>query len=154
MGRSRKDSRRRLTVDGVAYRYRISPDDGFISLIVRQEDGRGQCLRVSFGYHDEWVPTGGGSFTSTGHRLILPRVVRGAILEGLRRGWDPSATPPHLFRIHDGDSLLPAEEWPRTPRREVSIRLDASENASTEVETRPADRAVSTRSGGGTNSQS
>jgi len=40
-------------------------------------------------------------------------VVRLAILEGLRRGWDPSVTKPGLFRVHDGDALLPAEEWPR-----------------------------------------
>jgi hypothetical protein len=113
MGRSRKDSRRRITIDGVVYRYHVSPDDGFISLIARPEGVRGQLLWVSFHYHDEMVPVGDGVSRSSGHRLILPRVVRLAIIEGLRRGWTPTASKPGLFRMHDGDSLLPADEWPR-----------------------------------------
>ena len=112
MGRSRKDNRR-ITVDGVVYRYTISPDDGFVVLIARPEDARGQRLWVKFGDHDDWVPVGNGAHRSAGHRLILPRVVRLAILDGLRRGWDPSVTKPGLLRVYDGDSLLSAEEWPR-----------------------------------------
>ena len=69
MGRSRKDSRRRITIDGVVYRYRVSPDDGFIALIARPEGSRRQLLWVGFEYHDDWVPVGGGAFTSAGHRL-------------------------------------------------------------------------------------
>lgn len=113
MGRSRKDSRHRITIDGVAYRYTVSPDDGFVALIARPEGARGQRLWVKFGYHDDWVPAGDGVYRSAGHRLILPWVVRLAILEGLRRGWNPSVTEPGLFRVYDGDSLLPADEWPR-----------------------------------------
>ncbi len=113
MGRSRKDSRRRITIDGVVYRYRVSPDDGFIALIARPEGSRRQLLWVGFEYHDDWVPVGGGAFTSAGHRLILPCVVRLAILEGLRRGWNPTASRPGVFRMQDGDSLLPEDEWPR-----------------------------------------
>jgi hypothetical protein len=111
VGQSRKDSRR-ITVDGVVYRYIISPDDGFVALIARPEGARGQRLWVKFGYHDDWVPSG-AAHRSAGHRLILPRVVRLAILDGLRRGWDPSAAKPGLFRVFDGDTLLPGEEWPR-----------------------------------------
>src|SRR5687767_10838326 len=114
MGRSRKDNRRRITVDGVVYRYHISPNDGYIAVLVRPEGIRGQILWVAFHYHDEWIPAGNGAYTSAGHRLILPRVVRLAILDGLRRGWDPAATKPALFRVHDGDSLLPPEDWPRS----------------------------------------
>jgi hypothetical protein len=113
VGRSRKDNRRRITVEGTVYRYSISPNDGFIALIARPEGARGQRLWVKFGYYDEWVPVGDGAHRSTGHRLIVPRVARLAILDGLRRGWDPSVTKPGLFQVHDGDSLLSAEEWPR-----------------------------------------
>ena len=62
------------------------------------------------------MPVGNGVHTSAGHRVILPRVVRLAILDGLRRGWDPAVTKPGVFRVHDGDSLLPPEEWPRFSR--------------------------------------
>ena len=113
MGRSRKDNRRRITVDGVVYRYTVSPDDGFVALIARPEDARGQRLWVAFHYHDAWVPDGDGAHWSAGHRLVLPRVVRLAILDGLRRGWNPAITKPGLFRVYDGDGLLPAAEWPR-----------------------------------------
>jgi hypothetical protein len=113
VGRSRKDYRRRITVDGVVYRYTIGPDDGFINLIARPENARGQRLWIKFGYHDDMVPVGDGASSSTGHRLILPRVVRLAILDGLRRGWNPLVTKPGLFKIFNGDSLLPPEEWPR-----------------------------------------
>ncbi|QEG27966.1 hypothetical protein GobsT_27340 [Gemmata obscuriglobus] len=115
MGRSRKDSRR-ITVDGVVYRYTISPNDGFVALIARPEGARGQRLWVAFRYHDDWVPAGEGASRSAGHRLILPRVVRLALLEGRRRGWDPLATTPDVFRLSDADTLLPAEEWPRFSR--------------------------------------
>ncbi len=113
MRRSRKDSRRRITIDGVVYRYRVSPNNGFITLTAKPKGFRGQLLSVTYGYHDDWVPVGGGAFTSGGHRLILPRVVRQAILEGLRRGWDPMASKPGVFRVHDGDSLPQEDEWPR-----------------------------------------
>ena len=114
MGRSRKDSRRRITVDGVVYHYRVVGGDGFAALIARPEGSQGQRLWVKFLYRDEWVPVGNGVLWSAGHRLVLPKVVRLAILDGLRRGWDPSATKPDLFRVYGGDSLLPAEEWPRS----------------------------------------
>src|SRR5271154_3509721 len=120
MGRSRKDSRRRITVDGVIYQYRVRPDDGFIVLLVRAEGGRGQWLWVTFHYHDEWIPVGEGAQWSAGHRLVLPKVVRLAILDGLRLGWDPTAAKPALFRVYEGDSLLPPEEWPRTSRHHSS----------------------------------
>jgi hypothetical protein len=110
VGRSRKDSRRRITIDGVVYRYTVRGDDGFIALIARPEDARGQRLWVTFGYHEDWVPVGAGVHGSAGHRLILPRVVRLAILDGLRRGWNPAATKPGLFRVFDGDSLLQPDE--------------------------------------------
>lgn len=113
VGRSRKDSRRRITVDGVVYRYTVSPDDGFVALIARPDDACGQRLWVKFGYHDDWVPVGGDVHQSAGHRLILPRVVRLAILDGLRRGWNPAVTESGVFRVFDGDSLLPPDEWPR-----------------------------------------
>jgi hypothetical protein len=111
MGRSRKDSRRRISIDGVVYSDRVSPNDGFITLAAKPEGFRGQLLSVTFGYHDDRVPAGGGAFTSAGHRLILPRVVRLAILEGLRRGWDPTASEPGVFQVHDGDSLPPEEAY-------------------------------------------
>ena len=116
MARSRKDSRRRITVDGRVYFWRVSPDDGIIALLVRADGNRGQWLWVKFSYDDEWVQQSNDMSLSVSHRLIVPKVVRLAILEGLRRGWNPAATKPPMFRLPEGDSLLPAEEWPRRRR--------------------------------------
>jgi len=106
-GRSRKDSRRRIVVEGRTYRWRVVPDDGFVALLVRAEGSVGQRLWAKFGYHDD----------ADGHRLVTPKAVRLAILAALDRGWNPAVTKPLLFRFYDGDSLMPAEEWPRLTRR-------------------------------------
>jgi hypothetical protein len=106
-GRSRKDSRRRITVEGRVYHWRVAPDDGFVALLVRAEGSAGQRLWAKFHYHD----------AADGHRLVTPRAVRAAILAGLQRGWDPAITKPPLFRVYDGDALLPGDQWPRTAGR-------------------------------------
>ena len=132
MGRSRKDSRRRITIGGVVYRYTISPDDGFVALIARPEDVRGQRLWVKFSYHDDWVPVGGGAHRSAGHRLILPRVVRLAILDGLRRGWNPSATEPALFGLEltwiaiHGALIYAVARWLRAPMFYLAVGSEAN----------------------------
>jgi hypothetical protein len=113
MGRSRKTSRRQIAIDGRRYRWQVSPDDGFIALVVQAESGRGQRLWVSFHYGDDRVLLADGSSGSAGHRLILPQVVRLAILEGLRQGWDPMVAKPSLFRLFGCDNLLSADQWPR-----------------------------------------
>jgi hypothetical protein len=146
MGHSRKPRKisRRITIDDVVYRYRVSPNDGFISLLVRLEGSKGQGLGVRFGYHDEWVPNSLGGHSSFGHRLILPCVVRVAIQEGLRRGWEPSATSPAWFGVPDGDNLSLADEWPRTRPRDDKARIGAVKSVSPEVSARLASLAEST----------
>src|SRR5262245_48925618 len=97
-----------MIVEGRVYHWRVVPDDGFLALLVRADGSAGQRLWAKFGYHD----------ATDGHRLVTPRAVRAAIVAGLRRGWDPAVTKPPLFRVYDGDALLPADQWLRTvPRR-------------------------------------
>lgn len=116
MGRLKYKSRRRIVVDGVAYRYVVTPNDEFVSLCLRSEQVRGQRLWAAFDYHDRRTIVD-GCRSVDGHRLILPGVVRLAVLEGLRQGWNPSASAPALFRLAEGDALLPADEWPRSVPR-------------------------------------
>jgi hypothetical protein len=111
LAKAKKDYRR-ITVEGVVYQYTISPNDGFISLIVRDEGMPKQKLDVAFEYDDQRVNTGDDIIPS--QRLILPHIVRLAILEGLRQGWNPSLSRPGIFQLKNGDNLLPAEEWPRS----------------------------------------
>jgi hypothetical protein len=116
-GRSRKDSRRRITVDGSVYHWRVAPDDGFVALLVRADGSAGQRLWAKFRYHD----------AADGHRLVTPRVVRVAILAGLQRGWNPAVTVPPLLRVYDGDTLLPAEAGPRTVGRRKAEPVAAAD---------------------------
>ena len=55
MGRSRKDSRRRITVDGVVYHYRVVGDDGFAALIARPEGSQGLILPTESGQRESGV---------------------------------------------------------------------------------------------------
>lgn len=112
--RSRGRKPRQINVDGVVYQYRVRPDDGFIHLSVRRDGERGQRLRVNFRYADDWIPQENGSFRSNGHRLILPGVVRLAILAGIQQGWMPAAHRPGEFRLSHADLLLAPEDWPKT----------------------------------------
>jgi hypothetical protein len=51
--------------------------------------------------------------------LILPRVVRLALLDGLRQGWNLSVSKTGVYRVHDGDSLLPAEPYQVAQRSQL-----------------------------------
>src|SRR5262249_36063339 len=108
-GRSRKDSRRRIVVEGRIYHWRGGPDGGFVALPVRAEGSVGPRPWAQIRHFDD----------AEGHRLVTPKAVRHAVLAGHSRGWDPAVTKPPLFRLYDADSLISPEERPRTTSRRI-----------------------------------
>ena len=105
MGLARRGARR-ITVDGVAYRWVVSPDDGTMILVVERANGPGKRLEAVFAYDDIHEPDGPGVWRIVGQRLsIRPGVVRAVILSALARGWQPSIVGAVAFRIRDGESL-------------------------------------------------
>lgn len=54
-----KKGSRRITVDGVLYRWVLSPDDGYMVLVTESADASGQRLEAFFRYHDARAGRGG-----------------------------------------------------------------------------------------------
>src|SRR4051794_31712580 len=99
---------RRITVDGVAYRWVVAPDDGYMVLVVERADDPGQRLESFFKYHDVLEPAEAGSYHVVGQlRSISPGVVRVILLAALGRGWQASRQGLPPFRIHDAEQLAP-----------------------------------------------
>ena len=106
-----KKGTRRILVDGVPYRWVVSPNDGYMVQVVERADGPGQRLEAFFEYHDVTEPVGAGALHIVGQlHCIRPGVVRAVILAGLARGWQPSVRVARAFRISDGDSLIPGSD--------------------------------------------
>lgn len=94
-----KRERRQITVDGEVYGWVLSPDDGYMVLIVRLLNRPGQRLLAYLEYKDIWVEESPGIKRSTGHRVVTPRLVRKIILDAQTRGWEPATVKPPEFRI-------------------------------------------------------
>jgi hypothetical protein len=94
-----KREKRPITVDGEAYRWILSPNDGFLTLVVYSQNRLGQRLIAHLSYEEKWVEDASGVRRSAGHRIVTPRLVRKIILDARLRGWDPAATKPPEFRI-------------------------------------------------------
>ncbi|HVE39428.1 MAG TPA: hypothetical protein VNM14_06030 [Planctomycetota bacterium] len=75
MGLPRKGSSR-INVNGVDYRWAVSPDSGYMVVVVQQDSGKGSRLE----------------YTIENYELtITPAAVRAIILKALQDGWDPTS---------------------------------------------------------------
>jgi hypothetical protein len=102
MGLAKKGSRM-IVVGEMRYRWRVSPDDGFIRIVVEKEEQQGQRLSVQIGYDDEPSPTG----ISVQKQTITPALIRQIILKATSLGWAPSRRGKALFLKLVGVDLLP-----------------------------------------------
>lgn len=107
MALARKGSRR-ITVEGVPYRWAFAPDDGYMVLVVESAGSSGQRVEAFFRYHDLHEPAEAGVLRIVGQRRsISPGVVRQVILAALGRGWQPSQRGLPAFRVDDAEHLVP-----------------------------------------------
>lgn len=84
-----------INVNGVIYRWAVSPDSGYMWLIVEQANDPGQRIQAEFLYEFK------------GHRReITPGVVRVVILHALTNGWRPNKKDRTHFRV-DGEAVAP-----------------------------------------------
>ena len=103
-----KKGSRRITVEGVPYRWVLSPDDGYMVLVAESESTPGQRLEAFFQYHDLYEPAKPEVSRIVGQRrAVTPGVVREVILAALTRGWQPSQRGLPPFRIQNADQVAP-----------------------------------------------
>ena len=103
-----KKGTRRITVDGTAYRWVASPNDGYIDFVAELADAPGWRMEASFRYHDVYDPRADGSWRIVGQRRTVgPAAARAVILAALARGWRPDTRNPRPFRVEDADELVP-----------------------------------------------
>ena len=95
-----KKGTRRIAVAGQRYRWIVSPNDGFMTLVVELADCPGQCLTAYFNYNDIYEPAGSGRLSIVGQRYsINPGLVRAVVESALVSGWLPSKSAAQPFRL-------------------------------------------------------
>ena len=84
---------RLITVDAREYRWIVSPNDGWIEVVVERTDGPGRRLVARTGYHDL---TNEAGLNLAQQPKITPAFVRRAILAAIAAGWKPSVRGKHF----------------------------------------------------------
>jgi hypothetical protein len=102
-----KKKSRLIHVDGDDYRWAVSPDDGFMVLVVERAQGPGSRLLVYTGYDELLLPKpGGAGFLRSSQIEITPGFVRRWVDYALAHGWTP-AIPGREFRLRRTGKELP-----------------------------------------------
>ncbi|MEM7627449.1 MAG: hypothetical protein AAF333_17775 [Planctomycetota bacterium] len=101
-----KRSSRTISIDGLEYRWAVSPDSGYLCLVVERADRPGQRVEASFDYHDVVQPDG---CIAGQRRSVSPGVVRAVVLHALANGWRSEAPGLKPFRV-DGEAVRPVDE--------------------------------------------
>jgi hypothetical protein len=104
--RSRSNSRR-LVVQDIEYRWRVRGDDGYISIGIWPTNGIGPYLQGNLRYHEHWIETGQGSWSSAGDQLIVTnRLIRRIIEHAIAaHGYHPS-TPGKELNLQALDEVI------------------------------------------------
>jgi hypothetical protein len=95
MGLARRGSRR-ITVDGTDYRWVLSPDSGYVVLVVELLENPGQRLEAlsDMGWHDREPLS------------VTPGLVARVIRLALQQNWQPAETGLPPFRIRNFDRWI------------------------------------------------
>ncbi|MFC3801982.1 hypothetical protein [Cohnella sp. GCM10012308] len=101
-----KKSSRRITVRDDSYIWTVSPDSGYIILIVEHEVSRGNRLEV---YIKSDIDSAWVNFPNTEHlnlKIIRPRDVEYFITQALDLGWVPNVRGKPVVFDFDGKNIL------------------------------------------------
>ena len=80
---------RTIKVSGQTFRWAVSPDSGYMWLIVEPIGGHGQRVEAHFEYRDQ---------------PLTPAIAREVILEAFKHGWQPSTRGLKPLRV-EGEPL-------------------------------------------------
>ncbi len=105
MGLAKKGSRK-IDVENISYRWVVSPDDGFMRIVIERWDMSGQRVSIQIGYSDERSSSG----RTIQREPITPALIRQIILKASSLGWTSAECGTELFlKLENGD-LLPLKE--------------------------------------------
>jgi hypothetical protein len=99
-----KKGTRRIHVDGHDYRWIVSPNDGWMDLVVERYRNPAQRLvvQISYGYRRDEDSNCCEFVDRTGKKVeITPALVERAIRSGLAEGWVPSGRGKEI-RVRQG----------------------------------------------------
>lgn len=87
---------RKITVDAEYYRWVVSPDSGYLVLVVEHLTSAGQRIAVTIPSRDYWLDFkdlthGKIEYDPKDYRPITPALVRKIILDALELGWSPQS---------------------------------------------------------------
>ena len=85
MGLAKKGSRS-IDVNGSRFRWVVSPDSGYMVLVVELAEHPGQRLEAHFSYGDQHDEEAGAIRQGA---KVTPKIVRATILAALSKGWRP-----------------------------------------------------------------
>jgi hypothetical protein len=105
MGLAKKGSRK-INVENTEYRWTVSPDDGFMVIVVEKRENPGQRLSVQIGYDDERSHSG----VSVQRQKITPSLIRQVILKARSLGWTPTQRGKELCLRLQRDNLVPIRD--------------------------------------------
>lgn len=106
MGLAKKETRI-IIVNETTYRWVVSPDSGYLHLVIEHKDLPGQRLIAGFKYHNTYVSDKDNEYRRWAQRrLITPSLVKSVILIALDKGWKPTESGLGYF------SLWLDEEFP------------------------------------------
>ncbi|MEH2027711.1 hypothetical protein [Nostoc sp.] len=121
-----KKGTRTISVDKTTYQWVVSPDSGYMWLIVEQKDIQGQRLIARFRYHNTYVHDEAGDWRClVQQRSISPSLVKSAILLALKRGWKPTQRGLGVFSFW-ADEELPIAQLstsPGVPLQEIAWEI-------------------------------
>ncbi|HRX83681.1 MAG TPA: hypothetical protein P5572_01535 [Phycisphaerae bacterium] len=91
----RRQGSSRIEVDDVGYRWIVSGNDGFLDLVIEQDEVKGQRLVIQMDYEIG---------------QITPRLVAALIPAALARGWTPDERRTQLYWRWRNSELTPIHE--------------------------------------------
>lgn len=102
MGLARKGSRT-IRVGDTEYRWVVSPDDGFMRIVIETATEPGQRVSIQVGYGDKQGPLG----VTVPTERITPALIARLIREAPALGWTPAETGTELFLKLERGMLTP-----------------------------------------------
>lgn len=106
MAKSSKRARH-ITVEGTAFYWRATGNDGWISLVIWPAVRNSPVIAATFRYRETWLPGGCGLSIPGGDQIVVTnRIVRRVILHALERcAYDPTRKGPLLRLPHIDDHI-------------------------------------------------